>query len=160
MSLPLFLRKKSRLRSRKNNYRLRSVIFTSLDYQLFSVKRFSLCSKRKRSKLLFEKNVRLRASFLCLTFYMRLRRASERANILRTPAKGGSAFICHCPSSSEKSHVVAPVKITIACARLFLLRSTTNFFRQSVPLFGRNAGARGFCLRKTRSFGFFYAFLQ
>ena len=32
----------------------------------------------------------------------------------------------HYASSSEKSLVVAPVKITIACARLFLLRSTTS----------------------------------
>ena len=55
---PLLFRKKSRLRSCKNNYRIRSVIFTSLDYQLFSVKRSSLRSERKRSELLFEGNVR------------------------------------------------------------------------------------------------------
>ena len=56
MSLPRLFRKKSRLRSRKNNYRLRSVIFTSLDYQLFSVMRSSLRSERRRSELLFERS--------------------------------------------------------------------------------------------------------
>ena len=72
--LPLLFRKKSRLRFRKNNYRFRSVIFTSLDYQLFSVKRSSLRSERRRSELLFVVNVRFRASFLSFIFHMRLRR--------------------------------------------------------------------------------------
>ena len=53
-ALLLLFRKKSRLRSRKNNYRIRSVIFTSLDYQLFSVKRSSLRSERRRSESLLE----------------------------------------------------------------------------------------------------------
>ena len=52
----------------------------------------------------------------------------------------------HYASSSEKSLVVAPVKITIAFTRLFLLRLTTAFFRLSVPPVGRNAVARSFCL--------------
>ena len=105
--LPLLLRKKSRRRSRKNNYRCRSVIFTSLDYQLFSVKRSSLRSERCRSKPLLERIGELRTSFLSFTFYMRLRRASERANILRTFAESGSAFKVRRSGSSEKSPVVA-----------------------------------------------------
>ena len=77
---------------------------------------------------------------------------------LRFPLNRGKAFMRHYASSSEKSPVVAPVKITIAFARLFLLRSTTNFFRLSVPLFVRNANARNFCLRKNKSFELlFYA---
>ena len=100
-----------------------------LHYQLFSVKRSSLRSERCRSELLFVKKEKLRASFLCFTFHKRLRRASERANILRVSAESGSAFKVRRSDSSEKSLVVAPVKITIAFARLFLLRSTTNFFR-------------------------------
>ena len=49
-----------------------SVFHGLLDYRFFSAKRSSRWSERKRSELLFEKNVRLRASFLCFTFYMRL----------------------------------------------------------------------------------------
>ena len=96
-----------------------------LHYQLFSAKRSSRWSERRRSELLFEKNVRLRASFLCFTFYMRLRRSfiydnkaavplppkgttSGQMTFLRFPLNRGKALICHCPSSSEKSHLVAP----------------------------------------------------
>ena len=67
--------------------------------------------------------------------------------LFRFPPDGEKTIMRRCCSSSEKSHVVAPVKITIAFARLFLLRLTTNFFRQSVPPFARNAVARSFCLR-------------
>ena len=64
-ALRLLFRKKSRRRSRKNNYRLRSVIFTSLDYQLFSA---------NRSKPLFTKNKKLLASFWRFSFHRHLRR--------------------------------------------------------------------------------------
>ena len=89
---------------------------------------------------------------------------------LRTPASSGQVLLTRrnfqkrksrlgftdCPSSSEKSPVVAPEKITIAFARLFLLRSTTNFFRQCVPLFVRNANARNLCLREAGGFGLLF----
>ena len=72
------------------------------------------------------------------------------------PLNRGKAVMRHYASSSEKSPVFAPVKITIACARLFLLRSTTNFFRQCVPPVGRNANARSFCLRGMGGFGLLF----
>ena len=61
-----------------------------------------------------------------------------------------------CPSSSEKSHVVAPVKITIAFARLFLLRSTTNFFRLSVFRFAQNATLKILVRRKRGASSLFF----
>ena len=70
----------------------------------------------------------------------------------RFPLNRGKAFIRHYASSSEKSPVFAPVKITIAFARLFLLRSTTNFFRLSVFRFAQNANAQNFRLQKKKSF--------
>ena len=66
------LPKKSTSALAREKLSLCSVFHGSFDYRFFSVKRSSRWSERKRSELLFEKNVRLRASFLCFTFYMRL----------------------------------------------------------------------------------------
>ena len=126
---------------------MRSVIFTSLDYQLFSVKRFSLCSKRKRSELLFAGECEVSSFFfkfhISYAPYGALLFMIIKFDIPALSQKGttsGQVLLTRrnfqkrksrlgftdCPSSSEKSPVVAPVKITIAFARFFLLRLTTS----------------------------------
>ena len=121
--LPLLFRKKSRLRSRKNNYR----------------------------------SARL--------FLLRLTTSSCQTPRLRFPAKGGKALMRRCRSSSAQRHGCTNCKKRSLCSvfcktfayhlcavkrltAFFCFGGTTAFFRQSVPLFVRNAVARSFCLRK------------
>ena len=62
------------------------VIFTSLDYQLFSAMRSSLRSERRRSELLFVENVRFRASFFCVV------KTDKRLNAARRTKRRFFAF--------------------------------------------------------------------
>ena len=136
--LPLLFRKKSRLRSRKNNYRFRSVIFTSLDYQLFSAMRSSLRSERCRSELLLERSERVLASFFSFIFHMRLTAPALQMTFLRFPLYRGKAFIRHYADSIPKRHARRACSVVnalaTACSRYHLFGSPVFFANAAFTL--------------------------